>query len=188
MYYNTNTPKPNEVPSRISNTTPSRNDRQLANTDGKVGLEQYDRNAMTDTKIRTTNMAPVTQFNPSQDQNVRYVNKDAPGAGQNTIRVTDMAPPDPKKTHESRVSRRGSVYSYNGDNESMLEKIVNDEYTSEMDSMPGLRKYINECRKQIAVAKDLKMYLLTQPFLGTQVVLPPKTDSKRLARVCPTHT
>ena len=89
-----------------------------------------------------------------------------------------MSPPDVKKTHESRVSRRGSVYSYNGDNESMLEKIVNDEYQSEMDTMPGLRKYINECRKQVAIAKDLKMFLLTQPFLGTQVVLPPKTDSK----------
>jgi hypothetical protein len=66
---------------------------------------------------------------------------------QNPIRVTDMSPPDTKKTSESRVSRRGSVYSYNGDNESMLEKIVNDEYPVEMDTMPGLRKYINECRK-----------------------------------------
>jgi hypothetical protein len=77
-----------------------------------------------------------------------------------------MAPPEVKNSSEGRVSRRGSVYSYNGDNESMLEKIVNDEYLNEMDTMPGLRKYINECRKQIAVAKDLKMYLLTQPFLG----------------------
>jgi hypothetical protein len=45
---------------------------------------------------------------------------------------------------ESRVvERRNSFYSYSGEQEAFLEKIVNDEYREAMDTMSGLRKYIN---------------------------------------------
>lgn len=59
-----------------------------------------------------------------------------------------MGPPVKSNLAESRmVERRNSFYSYSGEQEAFLEKIVNDEYREAMDSMSGLRKYINQCRK-----------------------------------------
>ena len=56
-----------------------------------------------------------------------------------------MAPPGKGgNLAESRiVDRRNSFYSYSGEQEAFMEKIVNDEYREAMDTMSGLRKYIN---------------------------------------------
>lgn len=76
------------------------------------------------------------------------------------------------------VERRNSNYSYDGRKEAFLEKIVNNDYITNLNQNPGLEKYLNQCRVQVATAKDLKMYMLTQPFMGVTEELIPQTDSK----------
>lgn len=82
-----------------------------------------------------------------------------------------------EKTVKKLVERRNSNYSYDGRSESFLSKIVNNDFFIKLEENPGLEKYINQCRVQIATAKDLKMYMLTQPFMGVSVDLIPRTDS-----------
>lgn len=76
------------------------------------------------------------------------------------------------------VERRNSNYSYDGTKESFLEKIVNNDYLNNLNENPGMEKYLNQCRVQTATAKDLSMYMMTQPFMGVQVDLIPQTNSK----------
>ena len=78
------------------------------------------------------------------------------------------------------VERRNSAYSYNGNEESFLKRIVNNDYKEAFDVNPGLEKYIGECRVQTANARDLKLKMLTEPFNGVMVDLPQQTSSKKL--------
>ena len=76
------------------------------------------------------------------------LNSDLRNVTPTRSRITDMGNPNSsnKKSNlvESRVvERRNSFYSYSGEQEAFLEKIVNDEYREAMDTMSGLRKYIN---------------------------------------------
>jgi hypothetical protein len=88
--------------------------------------------------------------------------------------------PDNQPEDDALVSRRNSFFSYDGTEEAFLEKIVNNTFEQEMQTNQGLLKYINQCRQQVATAKDLKLHLLTQPFMGVRVELPRLTGSKPL--------
>ena len=202
-FYNTYTPKNNDFideRQRVSVTTPTRNTKPVVgyNTTNQISRNQgpyasvQNQSQVTPQKISQFTALP--DFESKNNQSDPSLNKsiiDLSDQSQisrrrdvtpNKSRITDMGPPGKASSiTESRiVERRNSVYSYSGEKESFLEKIVNDEYREAMDTMTGLRKYINECRKQIGVAKDLKMKMLTQPYTGTQVFLAPKTNSNTI--------
>lgn len=59
---------------------------------------------------------------------------------------------------EKRVERRNSIYSYDGNVFSFLEKIALGDYSPSIHS-PGFGKYISQCRKQIAICDDVKHFM-----------------------------
>ena len=90
-----------------------------------------------------------------------------------------IAPPfRPPENTEKLVERRNSVYSYSGISEPFLKKIVNNEWREDLEMFPGLEKYVNECRTQLATARDLKFKMLTLPYTGPRLQLKKMTKSK----------